>query len=135
MAPDLALQDAIVNRLKQNGTALYGLIGGRVYDRRPPDSTFPLITIGPAQTLADKYDCVDGSEVFLQIDVWSRRPGFPECKGIVSAVHDLLDEYDLTVTGQRLITCERESVVYIRDPDGLTSHAALTYRVVTEPTA
>lgn len=130
--PSLELQAALVAALKANG-ALPLVVGGRVYDQAPTTPTFPYITLGDCQVLPDKAECIDGVEVYPQIDIWSRAVGYPETKTIASAVLAALDDQDLTVAGFNVVVFQVQSVNYLRDPDGLTRHAAITFHGILTP--
>lgn len=129
--PSLPLQDALIRALRAPGV-LPAVIGARVYDQVPSTPTYPLVSLGDGQVLPDKAECIDGVEVFLQIDVWSRKVGYAETKEIAAAVIDALDDQALTVTGFDVIVFELSGVQYMRDPDGLTRHAAITFRSLIE---
>lgn len=131
--PSLEVQVAIVAALKSAG-ALPAVIGARVYDAPPASPTFPYITLGDCQVLPDKADCIDGAELFLQVDVWSRGVGYGEAKTIANAVVVKLDDQPLTVAAHSVIVFEHQSTNYLRDPDGLTRHAAITFRSLVQPT-
>ncbi len=131
--PSLALQKAMVDALKAVGT-LPDVVGGRVYDDVAASAAFPYVNLGMTQVLPDKAGCIDGAEVFQQIDVWSRSVGFPECKTIAQAVVARLDDVDLIVEGFAVIVLEHQDTRYLRDPDGLTKHAAITFRSLLQPT-
>jgi hypothetical protein len=127
------LQVAIVTRLK-NDPRVLTLTGGRVFDRVPRDSAgkvtaeFPYVALGPDQEIPTMADCIRASEFFLQIDVWSRAVGFPEAKRIARAVEDALNEAELPLGDNALVYFEYDGRRTFRDPDGLTSQAALTFR-------
>lgn len=127
--PSLEVQAAIVAALKTNG-ALPAVVGARVYDSVPTSPTFPYVTLGDCQVLPDKAECIDGAELFLQIDVWSRAVGFPESKQIAKAIVVKLDDQPLTVAGHDVVIFEHQSTQYLRDPDGLSRHAALSFRAI-----
>lgn len=129
--PSLDLQDALVLALRTPG-ALPSVVGKRVFDDVPGGPTFPYVSLGDGQVLPDKSDCVDGTEVFPQIDVWSRTVGFVECKQIARAIIAKLDDQALTVAGYRINVFELQDVQYLRDPDGKTRHAAITFRALLE---
>lgn len=131
--PSLEVQAALVNALKSAG-ALPSVVGGRVYDAPPTSPIFPYVTLGDCQVLPDKADCIDGAEMFLQVDVWSRAVGYPEAKTIAKAVVDKLDDHPLAVAAHSVIVFEHQSTNYLRDPDGLTRHAAITFRSLVHPT-
>jgi hypothetical protein len=132
--PSLALQAALVTALKSATAA-----GTSVFDRVPTSDPFPRITVGngqsvPANEEADPSCGYDPTDSFLQIDVWSRAVGKPEVKGIASAVRSLLHEQSLALTGHVMeLPMTVSSVVYERDPDGLTERARMTVEVRTVP--
>lgn len=126
--PSLPLQAAIVKALKDANV----VAGDRVYDDVPPSPAFPYISLGDMQVIPDKADCIDGSEVFVQIDAWSRAVGYPEVKGIGAAIVSALDDRPLTVTGYTAVVFELQNIQYLRDSDGITRHAALTFRALID---
>jgi hypothetical protein len=128
----LALQKAIVAALKAD-PAVVAVVGDRIYDNPPTNPPFPYITIGPDDTLPDRANCYFGDDVTLQIDAWSRSPGFQEVKRAADAVRDALEDAPLTLDGFRLVDITLDAVRTLRDPDGLTSHAAITFKALTEP--
>jgi Protein of unknown function (DUF3168) len=131
--PSLEMQAAIVAALKQGG-ALPLAVGGRVFDKVPTGAAFPYVSLGPVQVLPDKAGCIDGAEVIQQIDVWSREPGYPEAKRIAAAIVARLDDQPLNVDGHDAIVFEHVDTHYLRDPDGLTSHAVINFRSLIFPT-
>ena len=130
-SPVLELQGAIVARLKANA-AVSALIGQRVYDAVPDNPAFPYVSFGPADELSDDVDCVDGFEITMQIDCWSRAVGFPEVKRISDTVRAALVKTDLTIADNALVYFEHRITRVFRDPDGLTSHAAISFQAFAE---
>lgn len=126
--PSLPLQAAIVAALKGNSPP----VSQRIYDAIPAAPVFPYVSLGTMQVLPDKADCIDGTEVFVQIDAWSRAVGYPEVKAMGAAIVAALDDREMTVTGFTCVVFELQSVNYLRDPDGLTSHAALTFHALLQ---
>ncbi|MCK1684246.1 DUF3168 domain-containing protein [Bradyrhizobium sp. 147] len=129
--PSLPLQNALIEALRADGV-LPASVGKRVYDQVPGAPTYPLVTLGDGQVLPDKAECIDGVEIFLQVDVWSRKVGYFETKQIAAAVIAALDDQALTVDGFNVTVFELSSVQYMRDPDGQTRHAAITFRALLE---
>ncbi|MDA9511165.1 hypothetical protein XI09_42255 [Bradyrhizobium sp. CCBAU 11386] len=129
--PSLPLQDALIKALRAPNV-LPAAVGARVYDQVPGAPTYPLVSLGDGQVLPDKAECIDGVEVFLQIDVWSRKVGYAETKEIAAAVIAALDDQALTVVGFNVTVFELSGVQYMRDPDGLTRHGAITFRALLE---
>lgn len=127
--PSLALQKAVVAALKAATTEA----GDNVFDSVPEGDPFPRITIGEAQVIGNFAPCYDGSEVFFDVHVWSREVGHPQAKRIASAVRSALHDAPLALDGHMLELLEFRDARYMRDPDGVTSHAALTFRALTQP--
>lgn len=130
--PSLEIQGAVVTALK-SASAVTALIAGRVYDRVPPAPTFPYVNVGENQVIPDRAGCYDAADVVLTIHAWARGEGYVEVKRVGKAVSDALLASDLPIAGYRLIDKEFEGTRYMRDPDGLTSHAVITFRALTEP--
>ena len=132
--PSLELQTAIVTALKADA-GVVAVVGNRVYDNVPPSASFPYISLGDSQVLPDKADCIDGTEVFFSLDGWSRDLRFPECKTISKAIVAALDDQPLTVAGYTAVVFELDSINYLRDPDGITRHVALSFRALIQSTS
>lgn len=126
------VQEAIVAAVKADAT-LTSLIAGRIYDRVPPAASFPYISIGEDQVLPDLAQCYDGADVVSTLHAWSRAIGYGEVKRVAAALEKALTAATFTLTGFRLVDKFFESTRYMRDPDGLTSHAVVTFRARTEP--
>ncbi|WP_043062372.1 DUF3168 domain-containing protein [Brucella anthropi] len=130
-SPTYELQGQIVTRLKAS-PELTALIGGRIYDRVPESPTFPYVSFGPSDEISDNADCIDGFEVTMQLDVWSRAVGFPECRRIVDAVRKALPEDGITMADNALVMFNHRISRVFRDQDGLTSHGAMTFEAFVE---
>jgi hypothetical protein len=123
--PSLELQAALVAAMKGHiGSA----VGSRIYDDVPEEPQYPYVSLGPCQVLPDKAGCIDGAEVFPQIDVWSHAVGFGEAKTIVKGILAVLDDAPLALNGFDTVIFQLQSINYLQDPDGLTRHAALTFQ-------
>lgn len=136
--PSLLLQGAIVTALKAD-TAIRALCGAppatRIYDAVPPAPTFPYVSVGDGQVLGDDTeDCGDGSEVNIQVDAWSRAVGYPEVKQIAAAVRSALKAIPM-LSGFTVSVVEFQQCQYLRDPDGLTRHAAIQFRYLITHTS
>jgi Protein of unknown function (DUF3168) len=129
LSPSYPMQVAVVDRLKKQ----VSLVSGRVYDEPPSTFEFPYLTIGDDQVLADDAECVDGSEVYVTIHVWSQAVGWPEAKKVGDQVRDALHLADLTLAGHRLVEMRFRDARPLRDPDGKTRHIVITFRALTEP--
>lgn len=127
-----ALQKVVVARLKAD-PVVNGLVAGRVYDMPPATPASPYISIGPDTVEPDRADCYEGSNVTFQVDAWSRAPNFGEVKRVAEAARAAITETPLVVPGYRVVDASLVEIRTFRDPDGLTSHSALSFRAVTEP--
>ena len=129
--PSLELQAAIVGKLK-NDPGVQAVVAQRVYDEVPPNPTFPYISLGDPQVLPDDADCIDGTEIFWQIDGWARDPTFPMTKKISKAIVAALHNQDITVDGYAVIVSELNTTNHLRDPDGITRHCAVSIRFLIQ---
>lgn len=137
----LAVQTAVFDTLSGDATLL-GMLssaytGGIVpiFDAVPQsdddedDSYYPFISFGADFTTPMDTKGDNGGNELLQINVWTRSPGFAETKTIAQRVYDLLQKGSLTISGATHIATRVESVDYARDPDGLTRRALMQFRV------
>lgn len=136
MSPELELQGMIVQRLKAD-PAVTALVNARIYDRIPEGAPFPYISYAGADSNTDDYDCIDGYNMFVQIDCWSRSdatPGFPEAHKMADAVRAALlyTPPPVALSVNALAIFNHQMTRVFRDPDGLTSHAAITFEAVVE---
>lgn len=107
--PSYALQVAIVRELDNKTVA-----GPAVFDKVTP-GIFPRISIGSGQVLADDADCVDGFDVYFQIDCWSDEENYKQVKLIAGEVWKLLHKKDVPISGFNLIDLRIESTDFSRD--------------------
>lgn len=130
-SPTYEFQGQIVALLKASSD-LSALIGGRVYDRVPEGVQFPYVSFGPSDEVSDDAECIDGFAVSMQLDVWSRAVGFPECRRITDAVRKALSVESIELTDNALVTFNHVTTRIFRDTDGLTSHGAITFEAFVE---
>lgn len=125
--PSLALQGAINTRLRSQVSG----VANRVFDRVPADVVFPYVELGEFQTVDDGAQCHDGHEVYVTLHVWSRGIGQVEAKTIAGAVRGVLHEAELNIgSAWQFLELAHQDTRYLKDPDGLTSHAVLTFRAL-----
>lgn len=144
LGPSLELQGAIVAALTAD-TAVKALIGAPPRINPVQTTTWPgsYITIGEGQDVPDLAECIDGSEIYTDIHIWSRvDKSFADAKKISATIWDCLKHAALALTENRLLPIEGEtqflervSEQKLRDPDGLTLHIIVTLRAITEPAA
>ena len=127
--PSQALQVAFYAAL----TPVEGLAA--VYDAVPPEGerTFPYATIGAVQTIPARTECVDATEAFLDVHIWSREVGSIEAKVVGGRVLLALHDAPLDLEGHRLIALRFTGSRVFRDPDGMTTHGVYSFRALSQP--
>jgi len=134
--PSLAVQKAVVARLKAF-SGLTAIVDQRIYDRVPEAVTFPFVQLGYFQTIDGSADCVDASEIFIDIQVWSRAVGQVETKQIASQVRSALHEWAPVLDDPYAAVgnVEHENTRLFGDGDGLTTRAVVSFKLQAETTA
>ena len=132
-SPALELQKSVITDLKAHAP-LMEIVKG-IYDRVDITNggpAFPYISWGPEQYLPQYADCVNEVEVSIQLDVWSREVGYPQCKTICDLVKRRIHNRALTLADNAFVTIAVETIRFLRDPDGLTSHGVITIKAIIE---
>lgn len=130
-----AVQQAIVQTVTANAE-IQALLGSTLplYDHVPPGAALPYIAFGPAHITPYDTKTEIGFEHIVTLDIWSRYRGGKEARDIFQALYDALHRTVLTVTGQVFLSCEFHSADLSLDSDGLTTHAAARFSIVTQST-
>lgn len=135
--PDLELQASAKAALSASA-ALTALIGARLHQNVPPYTTWPgsYVTIGEGQNVPDLAECIDGSEIFLTMHVFTQENGidYAPNKRIVAVMDSVLHNADLTLTGFRCVQILRDGSRFFVDNDNRTVHGVASYRALVEPT-
>lgn len=132
-SPALALRAAIHAALVAD-VALTSLLGGpRIHDVPPADAAFPFVTLGEV-VVADWSTATEGgSEHALTLHAFSRSGGRAEAFAIAAALQEALHDAPLALAGHRLANLRATTAEVRRESDGLTFHALVRFRAVTEP--
>jgi hypothetical protein len=141
VSPDFELKAAIIARLKADATVA-SFVGTKVYDRPPEKTggglnvTSPYISMGPWTSIPDDYDCMDGVEITGQVDAWSwgsgEAFGSAEVSKIADAVRRSLHDAEFSLSVNALVAIRWELTRILRDPDGVTNHAAIQFTATVE---
>ncbi|MBR0695950.1 DUF3168 domain-containing protein [Bradyrhizobium lablabi] len=126
--PSALLQARVVNLLKQAGT----VAGDRIFSPVPSNPKFPYVSVGNIQIISEKVECLEGAEIFLTLDGWSRENSKLEIHQLGAQITAALDDADLSDGQVTVNSCLLESTVYLDDPDGKTRHAVLTFHILTD---
>jgi hypothetical protein len=119
-------------------TALAGNITANVYDDVPylpegmPRNNFPYVVIGDDDTSAWDTDDTLGKEIDVNIDIWSRTAGFKQTKAIMGEIYDILNRGALTKTGYNIVDCLCTESQALRDPDGITRHGVMVFKLTIQ---
>lgn len=132
MSASAALQVALIAALRGSAGVTANL-GQRIWDNAPVGANFPYLTLGPSQEIDDSAECIDGAEVFQQIDVWTQEGGSQlGAKQICGAVKQALRGVDLALTGHALVLLEVTSSRVVGDPDDKIAHGIVEVRALVE---
>lgn len=112
-------------------TSVMALVSG-VFDHVPPKQAMPYIVVGD-DTAADwDTDNSTGFEATCTIHVWSEYRGRAEAQSILDEIYSLLHRQPMTMTGYNVIDVQCEYQEVGVDPDGLTRHGVMRFRVIID---
>lgn len=128
-----SFQQAVYQVLTGDST-LSALIDA-VYDRAPQGSPFPYITLGEMDISDWSTKTSTGTEILLNIHIWSRSGGRKETADISDRVYRLLHQASLSVSGQVLVQIRYLSSDIHLEDDGITYQGVMRFRSLLEATA
>lgn len=132
MSVELAVLKAIITRLRAD-TTLTGLVSGRVYDRVATGAAMPYVHVRNLQGVADGADCVDGQEVYVDIDAWSNAVGSGEAGKVAAAVRASLNYAPLILDEPyALLEIEHRDTNIGAESDGVLTRARMSFRALVE---
>lgn len=129
-SPSWPLQQAIWSRLNGDST-LTTTLGAAVYDDTPDGAAFPYVVVGDVTEAPRDTMGTTGRDSTVTLHVWSQYPGMKQVKEIANRVDVLLDRWRPTVSGWNATDIQLEFFETMRDPDGITRHGVLRYRLHT----
>ena len=107
-------------------------IGYPVFDHVPQDTAFPYIVIGDDTSIPWDTDDSLGSETTCTIHIWSRHRGRKEVKEIGRTIYEKLHRAEFPIIGGTLVECQAEFEESFMDPDGLTRHGVMRFRLTID---
>ncbi|MBK1780561.1 DUF3168 domain-containing protein [Advenella sp. WQ 585] len=103
-----------------------------VYDDVPQGASFPYVIIGEDDSVPFDTDDSTGFDTELTIHIWSRYSGMKEVKDIMSDIYSILNRRELSASGAHVIDCIFQYQDVLLDPDGITRHGIIRFRLTTE---
>lgn len=146
--PASVLRPALATWLRADTEVLAAIGSGaatRIYSKLPPvNAAPPYVFIAGLSVLDDIAECLDATEVNLQVDVWSltNPPAFTEAETIAKAVKASLVRMEdnagnspgFSISGFRVVSVQPQSTDYLTDPsDGKTVHAVIRATLAIDP--
>jgi hypothetical protein len=110
--------------------ALSSIAGGNVFDRVPAKQPLPYLYIGQDEFSAD-YDSADLTECTIEVHAFASTRD--DVKLLAGQIRTALDK-KLIIPGHLVYEWSYEDTRYFTDPDGLTEHAALSFRYLVGAT-
>src|SRR5579872_839768 len=102
-----------------------------VFDEVRENQPFDYISFGPTLESPNNYlNKQRGYDLIIQLDIWSRKPGFLTAQQVLARLNQLLDQQTLTLATQHFIFCSYQGSQQLRDPDEFaTRHIAAKYKI------
>jgi hypothetical protein len=126
MEPSLPLQAAIRARLVAASAVTSIIPATAIVDRNATPALDNSIVIGEAMASPDDGLARHRHYVFADLHVWRKEPGLVGAKQVVGAIRDALNDGPLSVDGYHVADLRIASSRFLRDPDGVHSHAVLS---------
>ncbi|APX83813.1 hypothetical protein BV511_03160 [Methylorubrum extorquens] len=132
MSAELALQGALYDALRAVPALMAPPLSGRILDRVEEDESRPYLHLRSFQAIDDGADCVDGIEIFADLDVWSEGVGKPEASRLAGIVRDALHGQDLSLAAPWALVDVAHRDTTIDDSGGRIVRARMTFRALVE---
>lgn len=126
----LAVQTAIYQKLTTDA-ALTAKVTG-VFDDVPDGQAFPYVQLGDATEEPFRTFKRDGSNSTFTVHVFSRYRGFMEAYEVAALVNAALDGATLNLGGFDPVSCYYEGSSTLTDPDGITRHIPIRFRIIVQ---
>lgn len=127
MSADLALQQAIRQRLVSTSAVTALVPAASILDVNQRPAPMPSIIIGEGQAVeGDRIDRRD-QRVILDLHVWKKEPGLKGVKAIAGEIRAAIHSSKLSMIENFHFADVRVTRTrFLRDPDGETAHGVVT---------
>lgn len=121
--------------------AVNDVLQGRIFDRQPgrsaaPIAAYPHLSVGPSTSIPDDFDCLDGEEITLQLDIWTSGDDVAfassQCREIANNIKRRLHNAELALTINALVTLTWSLTRIIDDPNPAIRHGAIQFTATVE---
>lgn len=127
----LPLQAAVVAALKAYAP-LTALVGAKIYDRVPPNTTPPYVCLSGWLEIEDGTDCSDASEIFFDAQAFSTDPGRPQAARIAAAIKAALHRLVPATAGWSETEILYRNTKYFSEADGITTRAVVNFNALAD---
>ena len=133
MNPEIALQTALRARLVSTAAVVALVPASAILDRNEQPAPDPSVIIGEGQSVDEGNSIArDLVRVYMDVQVWKREPSTAGVKAIAGAIRAALKARLVLTNGFHCADSLVRSMRFLRDPDGLTSHAVITVSALVE---
>jgi Protein of unknown function (DUF3168) len=115
-------------------TALFAALGPAldpvpVLDQAGPNQVFPYVTLG--EFIGGQFDTLgeQAADLEITVHVWSRQAGMKELQQLMARCKDAIDRRPLPASGFQWVDTIWEYAQTLREPDGVTRHGVLRFRI------
>jgi len=133
MTAALALQIAVLERLRDDPAVAASPLAGRIHDAAPRDAAFPHLVVDEAVSRDRSGLDAPLAEHRLSLRLFSRKGGRREVAALAGLVEAALEASDLALDGHRLVLLRRDATELRLRGDRLTAEAVLRFVALTEP--
>jgi hypothetical protein len=132
MSASLAFQAWARGHLVADTAVTALLPAANIFDSNGRPEVTPRVALGedqelPADDVVGRY-----TRLFATLHVWQQEPGLAGVKAIAGALRVSLRRQRWESGGYRCNDLRFESARFLRDPDGVTAHGVVTFRVLLE---
>jgi hypothetical protein len=135
VSEEVEIQRAIVTALRAS-SSVTAIVGERVYDKVPLSAPRPYIHFRSVQVIPDTWECVNGSEVTAEIDLWTDNVGKVQAGSGAKAIRRALHEKDLAMPDPYVLDLLEvtDTTVAVDEANESLVRARITLRALIEDT-
>lgn len=133
-SPQIALQDALLKRLREDVGVTALVPAMKILDRNARPVVDPSITIGTDQGVDAGYIERDVTTVYHTLHIWKKETGLIGAKFIAAAITKAVKKTRFeAVDGYHFADCFVSDTLFLRDED--FSHGIVTVRAIVQEVA